>query len=111
MISFALDAKNNLIIENDIATVNGIEALAQDIKTMITLHLKEYIYDTSLGVDWMYFVKYGDTQSLLAEIEQQIYRDGRVMSCVIDAAKDSAGLVITVTTRGGEEVVVNVGSY
>lgn len=108
MRTLKLDKNNNLDIAGEIGVLSGTDALAQDIKTMITLQVKEYAYNTTKGVDWIAFLQQGDTQKLLSEIEQQIYSDSRVASCTIETVTEDGTLIFNITTNEGE--TVNVAS-
>lgn len=108
MTTLKLDKNNNMIVEGDICVIDGIDALAQDIKTMITLQPKEYIYNTTKGVDWVKYLQSGDAAELLNNIENEVYSDRRVKECQIDTNKSNGTLILNINTTSNEEVIVNV---
>lgn len=108
MTTLKLDKNNNIIVEGDICVIDGVGALAQDIKTMITLQPKEYIYNTTKGVDWVKYLQSGDVAELLNNIENEVYSDSRVKECQIDTNKSNGTLILNINTTSNEEVIVNV---
>lgn len=106
-----LDSNNNLVVNGDIEVLDDLDALSQDVKSMILLQVKEYIYDLNKGVDWWAFLQEGDLAKLLNEIETQIYNDSRVASVIINNSIDeNNALVLEITTTEGQQVSVNVAS-
>lgn len=108
MTTLKLDKNNNMIVEGDICVIDGSDALAQDIKTMITLQPKEYIYNTAKGVDWVKYLQSGDAAELLNNIENEVYSNKRVKECQIDTNKNNGSLILNINTTSNEEVIVNV---
>lgn len=108
MKTLEIDKNNNLVIEGDMGVLDGTDALAQDVKTMISLQIKEYAYNTNKGIDWIAFLQTNDLQKLLSELEQQIYSDSRVASVVISTSQEGNGLIFTINTTEGE--TINVAS-
>ena len=87
MKSLELDKDNNLVIEGYIGILDNNAALAQDIRNIALLQKNEYIYNINKGVDWLEFLRTHDVQTLLHNIEEQIYSDSRVKSVIISASK------------------------
>lgn len=108
MTSLRLDNNNNLVVNGDVATINNIDALAQDVKSIVMLHKMEYIYNTNKGVDWLKFLQENDTSLLLSEIESQLYEDSRIKSVSISASSSDGVLDLKINTTSNEEVIVNV---
>ena len=108
MTTLKLDKNNNLVVDGNISVINGLKALAQDIKTIISLQPSEYIYNIDKGVDWIKYLKENDILLLLSNIEQQIYTDTRVNVVNIDINKDNGTLILKINTTANEEVIVNV---
>lgn len=108
MKSLELDKDNNLVVEGYIGIVDNNTALAQDIRNIVLLQKNEYIYNTNKGVDWLEFLRINDAQTLLHNIEEQIYSDSRVKSVTISASKSKNILNIIITNTANEEVVINV---
>lgn len=108
MTTLKLDKNNNMIVEGDICVIDDVDALAQDIKTMITLQPKEYIYNITKGVDWVKYLQSGDAAELLNNIENEVYSDRRVKECQIDTNKSNGTLILNINTTSNEEVIVNV---
>lgn len=108
MKSLELDKDNNLVVEGYIGIVDNNDALAQDIRNIVLLQKNEYIYNTNKGVDWLEFLRTNDAQTLLHNIEEQIYSDSRVKSVTISTSKSKNILNIIITNTANEEVVVNV---
>lgn len=108
MTSFELDKNNNLVVEGYIGIVDNNEALEQDIKNIIMLQKKEYIYDINKGVDWIQFIQTKDAALLLNNIETQIYKDKRVKSVIIEASKSDNNFILIIKTTANDEVIINV---
>lgn len=108
MKSLELDKDNNLVVEGYIGVVDNNVALAQDIRNIVLLQKNEYIYNTNKGVDWLEFLRTHDVQTLLHNIEEQVYSDSRVKSVTISASKSKNILDITIINTANEEVIVNV---
>lgn len=108
MTTLRLDKNNNIVVEGDMCIIDGADALVQDIKTMIALQPKEYIYNTTKGVDWIKYLQSGDTAELLNNIENEVYSDTRVKECQINTNKNNGSLILNINTVSNEEVIVNV---
>ncbi len=104
MKSFKLDKNNNLVVGSDFLTVTGREALAQDIKTSLSMWKGEYPFNTALGIDYMGFFRSQDKQALLAAISARITVDARVATADLDRAQSGRSLAVTIKTTAGEEV-------
>ena len=52
MQTLRLDKNNNLILGNSFDTLDGAEAIKQDIKTLLLMWITEYPFNINKGLNW-----------------------------------------------------------
>ena len=80
MKTLKLDKNNNLTFSNDFQTIDGKEAIKQDIKTLLLMWLTEYPFNTSEGLNWYQLSTYNNKNDIIAEVKERILQDKRVLN-------------------------------
>lgn len=104
MMSFKLDKDNNIVAGSSFLTVTGRKALAQDIKTLLSMWRGEYPFNIGDGIDYMGFFRNQDKQALLSAISARITGDARVATADLDRSQSGGSLAVAIKTTAGEEV-------
>lgn len=78
MTTFALDNNNNLIFKSNITLKTGLEALTQDVKTMLGMWKGEDIYNIESGVDYEKIIKSNSINTIKNIIKSELKKDDRI---------------------------------
>ena len=80
MTTLALDSKNNLIAFGNFVTRDGINAIVQDIKTLLLMWQKEYPFNLQKGLNYYELVNQNSKSLVKKEITRRIYEDKRILN-------------------------------
>jgi len=80
MTSFKLDANNNIDYQNNIFTIDGVEAVAQDIKTRLMMFRTEYPFDATIGLDYYDLASQNNRTVIENAIISRVLEDKRIKS-------------------------------
>lgn len=109
MITLRLDSHNNIIAGDSFLTLQGNEALRQDVRTRLGMFLGEYPFNTTQGVDYIGLLQDNNRDNIKNAIISEIKKDPRVAQVNITKAETSGGtleLDIQITSTRGE--IINV---
>lgn len=112
-----LDSFGDLAIENgDFVLLEGIDAIAQEIRIAVQLWRGEYAFDGDLGIDWQSLLQKGvDDSTIAAALRKtiaaivgvssvdkiEIVRQDNRRAAISIAVTSDVGAVATVTTAVG----------
>lgn len=109
MTTLMLDSHNNIIAGDSFLTLQGIEALRQDVRTRLSMFLGEYPFNTTQGIDYIGLLQDNNRDNIKNAIIAEIKKDSRVSQATITKAELDRGtlmLDIQITSTQGE--VINV---
>lgn len=104
MSSLRLDSNNNLVVGSILLTVEGNEALSQDIRNKLDLWRGEYPFDLNVGIDYPSLLQQGDKKAIEAAIRNIILEDERVNNVEIEVTQEGGKLILNgkiITNEGG----------
>ena len=78
MTTLQIDDKANLIAVGNFSLLSDVEAVKQDIKTLLKLFKSEYPFDVRMGIDWYNLASQNNRQNIEIAITQRILEDSRV---------------------------------
>lgn len=80
MTTLALDSKNNLIAFGSFVTRSGIDAIVQDIKTLLLMWQKEYPFNLTKGLNYYDIVNQNSVSLAKKEIARRVMEDKRIIN-------------------------------
>lgn len=106
MKSFALDSNNNLIISDRITTKSGVNAIKQDIKTLLLMFFNEYPFDRRKGIDWIDLTLRNNRVALKEAIIKRLLQDARIKNIKnLDLQNENGKISITAEIYTSEGVI------
>lgn len=78
MDTFYLDSNNNLIATNDFVTKSGLEAIKQDVKTLLLMFQTENPLNLKEGISWYDLLNQNNLALIQTRITQRILEDDRI---------------------------------
>ncbi len=106
MKTFALDSNNNLIVTDRFNTKNGLEAIKQDIKTLLLMFNGEYPFDNRKGIKWYDTFLSNNTTQIKSEITKRILQDKRIKNIKnLELINESGKITIRAELYTSEGVV------
>lgn len=106
MKSFALDSNNNLIVSNKITTKSGVNAIKQDIKTLLLMFFNEYPFDRRKGIDWIDLTLRNNRVALKEAIIKRLLQDTRIKNIKnLDLQNENGKISITAEIYTSEGVI------
>lgn len=91
MTTLKLDKDNNLVVGSEMLTLEGNDALIQDIRNRLGMFLGEYPFDITLGVDYIGLFSANNQKEIQNAIIQEIKKDNRVSEAYIEDLKNENG--------------------
>ena len=80
MTTLALDSKNNLIAFGNFVTRSGIDAIVQDIKTLLLMWQGEYPFNLTKGLNYYDIVNKNSISLVKKEIRKRVMEDKRIIN-------------------------------
>lgn len=108
MKSFALDSNNNLIISDRITTKSGVNAIKQDIKTLLLMFFNEYPFDRRKGIDWIDVTLRNNRVALKEAIIKRLLQDARIKNIKNLNLQNENGKISITAEIYTSEGVINV---
>lgn len=108
MKSFALDSNNNLIISDRITTKSGVNAIKQDIKTLLLMFFNEYPFDRRKGIDWIDLTLKNNRVALKEAIIKRLLQDARIKNIKNLNLQNENGKISITAEIYTSEGVINV---
>lgn len=108
MKSFALDSNNNLIISDRITTKSGVNAIKQDIKTLLLMFFNEYPFDRRKGIDWIDLTLRNNRVALKEAIIKRLLQDARIKNIKNLNLQNENGKISITAEIYTSEGVINV---
>lgn len=108
MKSFALDSNNNLIISDRITTKSGVNAIKQDIKTLLLMFFNEYPFDRRKGIDWIDLKLRNNRVALKEAIIKRLLQDARIKNIKNLNLQNENGKISITAEIYTSEGVINV---
>lgn len=108
MKSFALDSNNNLIISDKITTKSGVNAIKQDIKTLLLMFFNEYPFDRRKGIDWIDLTLRNNRVALKEAIIKRLLQDARIKNIKNLNLQNENGKISITAEIYTSEGVINV---
>lgn len=106
MKSFALDSNNNLIISDRITTKSGVNAIKQDIKTLLLMFFNEYPFDRRKGIDFIDLTLRNNRVALKEAIIKRLLQDARIKNIKnLDLQNENGKISITAEIYTSEGVI------
>lgn len=106
MTTLALDSKNNLIVFGNFVTRDGIDAIVQDIKTLLLMWEKEYPFNLTKGINYYDVVAQNSKSVVRSEVTRRILEDKRVLNIQeLDVSFEHQRLTIKATLETTEGVI------
>lgn len=106
MKSFALDSNNNLIVSNKITTKSGVNAIKQDIKTLLLMFSGEYPFDRRKGIDWIDLTLRNNRVALKEAIIKRLLQDTRIKNIKnLDLQNENGKISITAEIYTSEGII------
>ncbi|TLD85815.1 hypothetical protein [Helicobacter sp. MIT 05-5294] len=107
MTTLALDSKNNLIAFGNFVTREGINAVVQDVKTLLLMWEKEYPFNLTKGLNYYDIVNQNSNSLVKREIARRILEDKRIINIQsLECSFERGVLNIKATLETTEGVVV-----
>ena len=82
MQTLRLDKNNNLIFGNSFDTLDGAEAIKQDIKTLLLMWITEYPFNINKGLNWYELSTYNNKNDIIVAVKERLLQDKRIFSVV-----------------------------
>lgn len=108
MKSFALDSNNNLIISDRITIKSGVNAIKQDIKTLLLMFFNEYPFDRRKGIDWIDLTLRNNRVALKEAIIKRLLQDARIKNIKNLNLQNENGKISITAEIYTSEGVINV---
>lgn len=109
MITLRLDSHNNIIAGDSFLTLQGNEALRQDIRTRLSMFLGEYPFNTAQGVDYIGLLQDNNKDNIKNAIIAEIKKDSRVAQVtIIKAELDRGALMLDIQITSTQGEIINV---
>ena len=78
METFYLDSNNNLVVTTDFLTKSGLEAIKQDVKTLLLMFQTENPLNLKEGLEWYDLLNKNNLVLILTRITQRLLEDNRI---------------------------------
>lgn len=82
MQTLRLDKNNNLIFSNSFDTIDGAEAIKQDIKTLLLMWITEYPFNINKGLNWYELSTYNNKNDIIIAVKERLLQDKRIFNVV-----------------------------
>ena len=82
MQTLRLDKNNNLIFGNNFDTLDGAEAIKQDIKTLLLMWITEYPFNINKGLNWYELSTYNNKNDIIQKVKERLLQDKRIFSVI-----------------------------
>lgn len=82
MQTLKLDKNNNLIFGNNFDTLDGAEAIKQDIKTLLLMWITEYPFNINKGLNWYELSTYNNKNDIIQKVKERLLQDKRIFSVI-----------------------------
>lgn len=104
-----LDSHNNIIAGDSFLTLQGNEALRQDIRTRLGMFIGEYPFNTTQGVDYIELLQDNNKDNIKNAIIAEIKKDSRVAQVtIIKAELDRGALMLDIQITSTQGEIINV---
>lgn len=80
MQTLRLDKNNNLIFGNNFDTIDGAEAIKQDVKTLLLMWVTEYPFNINKGLNWYQLSTYNNKNDIIQKVKERLLQDKRIFS-------------------------------
>lgn len=109
MTTLMLDSHNNIIAGDSFLTIQGNEALRQDVRTRLGMFLGEYPFNTTQGVDYIGLLQDNNRENIKNAIIAEIKKDSRVAQVtIIKAELDRGALMLDIQITSTQGEIINV---
>lgn len=108
MTTLALDSKNNLIAFGSFVTRSGIDAIVQDIKTLLLMWQGEYPFNLTKGLNYYDIVNKNSISLVKKEITRRVMEDKRIINIQeldVDFSHSELKIKMTLETTGGVIII------
>ena len=78
METFYLDSNNNLVVTTDFLTKSGLEAIKQDVKTLLLMFQTENPLNLKEGLEWYDLLNKNNLVLIQTRIAQRLLEDNRI---------------------------------
>ena len=78
METFYLDSNNNLVVTTDFLTKSGLEAIKQDVKTLLLMFQTENPLNLKDGLEWYDLLNKNNLVLIQTRITQRLLEDNRI---------------------------------
>ena len=78
METFYLDSNNNLVVTTDFLTKSGLEAIKQDVKTLLLMFQTENPLNLKEGLEWYDLLNKNNLALIQTRITQRLLEDNRI---------------------------------
>ena len=78
METFYLDSNNNLVVTTDFLTKSGLEAIKQDVKTLLLMFQTENPLNLKEGLEWYDLLNKNNLVLIQTRITQRLLEDNRI---------------------------------
>ena len=78
METFYLDSNNNLVVTTDFLTKSGLEAIKQDVKTLLLMFQTENPLNLKEGLEWYDLLNKNNLILIQTRITQRLLEDNRI---------------------------------
>lgn len=82
MQTLKLDKNNNLIFGNNFDTLDGAEAIKQDVKTLLLMWITEYPFNVNKGLNWYQLSTYNNKNDIIQKVKERLLQDKRIFSVI-----------------------------
>lgn len=108
MRSLRVDARNNLVVLENLEVVDGNDSILQDARNILSMWAGEYPYNTDKGIPYYDALQDGDFNSLKGDMKRALEQDARISLAVVELKKDGEQVKIEakLTTSDGEVIDV-----
>ncbi|MBX1020845.1 hypothetical protein I9086_00180 [Campylobacter jejuni] len=108
MTTLKLDKNNNLEFANDFLTLEGQNAIIQDVKNLLLMFKTEYPFDLTMGLPWYDLASFNNKNIISNAVSERILEDSRINSIEslkVDFIQGKLNIEATIYTTEG---IVNV---
>ena len=82
MQTLKLDKNNNLIFGNNFDTIDGAEAIKQDVKNLLLMWITEYPFNINKGLNWYELSTYNNKNDIIQKVKERLLQDKRIFSVI-----------------------------
>ena len=109
MVSLKVDEKGNLTAVGNFATISNVEAVKQDLKSLLKMFQTEYPFDVRVGIPYYFLAMNNNKEIVKSAVIERTLEDERVravQSCEVVFKNGVMNVSLEVLLKTGETINV-----